>query len=330
MNKIIHFPTLLIALTISVSAQVVPRITDRPIKPATESESQLFVVGEVKGTVPSRAVFLPKPDYPIEARSSGSEGSVRVEVDIDIEGNVSKTSVILGAKELHSVAMDAARRSKFRIERNAAGEPQAVSGVLAYEFVIRKATWATVGWGLSGLEMFPASTIPIPAVRKAFEVDWRSEHELLEKIDAVRKMTPEVGRPAIVRGSSSVNVASGSTRQSISRGIINLPPPPPSELKVAATELLTLLRGRLVDNKLAAWQFELGIGLRRAIDEYRNPYKTAQATATVKRLIESAPDSASESTLQNLRDLESLLSTGRSVKTLEAISVSINAILSER
>lgn len=320
-----------VALTVSVSVQVVPRITDRPVKPVTESEAlRLFVVEEVKGTVPSRAVFLPKPDYPIEARLSGSEGIVRVEVKIDTEGNVSEASIVSGEKALHSVAMDAARRSKFRIGRNTAGEPQVVSGVLAYEFVIRKATWTAVGWGLSGLEMFPASTIPIPAVRKAFEVDWRSEHELLEKIDAVRKMTPEVGRPAIVRGSSSVHVTSGSTSQSISRGIVNLPPAPPSDLKIAATQLLTSIRGRLADDRLAAWQFELGVGLRKAINEYRNPYTTAQATATVNRLIESAPDSASASTLQNLRDLETLLSKGRDLKTTDALWVRINAILSER
>ena len=50
--------------------------------------SEKFTVGEVNGTVKTKAVYLPKPLYPDEARRAGVEGTVRVQISIDEQGNV--------------------------------------------------------------------------------------------------------------------------------------------------------------------------------------------------------------------------------------------------
>ncbi len=332
MSKFRHVPLLLFLLTGFVASQT-PRIIDRPLRPPV-SQSDIpgnFIVGEVKGTVPSKAIYLAKPEYPADARWAGAEGVIRVEVEIDAEGNVTKTTVVSGEAVLRPVVIDAAKRSKFRIARNAAGEPIIVTGVLVYDFEIRPAGWVAIGWGLSGLEILPASTLPIPAVRKAFGRDWQAERDLLDKIDTIRKNTPALGPPTFIRGNpSTIRPPLGQAGQSVSRGRVNLPAAPPSELKVASAQLVTAVRGRLAGEPFDSWRFGLGIGLRNAIDQYRNPYSRAQASATVKGLIDSAPKNASAATLKNLREIESVVSNGRTAASMYDLATPVSAILSER
>ena len=320
---------LLFVLAGSIAAQT-PRIVDRPLRPQSEIGSN-FIVCDVKGTIPSRAIYLAKPEYPAEARWAGAEGVVRVEIEIDTEGNVTKAVPVSGDAALYPVTIDAAKRSKFRIERNASGEPMIVTGVLAYEFEIRKSGWAAIGWGLSGLEILPASTLPIPAIRKAFGQDWQTERELLDKIDAIRGNIPPLQRPILVRNNpSTVQPPFGQARQSVSRGMMILPDPPPSELRSAAAQLTTSVRSRLAGDSVGSWQFELGIGLRKAIEQYRNPYTSAQAAASVKRLVESAPADASAETLKHLRTIETVFAKRRTAASMQDIAMPVSAILSER
>jgi TonB family protein len=99
------------------------------------------------GVVNGKAISLPKPVYPETARAAGVEGMVRVEVLIDISGNVISASAIkkenkeieppadisAAWEDLYASAEEAARSAKFS-PTFLDGVPTNVSGIIAYNF----------------------------------------------------------------------------------------------------------------------------------------------------------------------------------------------------
>src|SRR6185295_8703809 len=81
------------------------------------------------GVLNGRAISLPKPDYPAEARNAGAEGVVVVQVTIDEQGNVTEARAISGPKLLQEVSVNAALQAKFS-PTLLQGEPMKVTGVL--------------------------------------------------------------------------------------------------------------------------------------------------------------------------------------------------------
>lgn len=86
------------------------------------------------GILNSRAVNLPKPAYPPNARQMRAEGQVAVQVSVDEAGNVVAAKATSGNPLLRSSAEAAARQSKFNpvlINNQAV----TVNGILLYNFV---------------------------------------------------------------------------------------------------------------------------------------------------------------------------------------------------
>ncbi|HLO01208.1 MAG TPA: TonB family protein [Pyrinomonadaceae bacterium] len=85
------------------------------------------------GVLNGKAISLPKPDYPPEARAAGAEGVVVIQVTIDELGNVAEARAISGPKMLQEVSVNAALQAKFT-PTLVAGEPVRVTGVLVFNF----------------------------------------------------------------------------------------------------------------------------------------------------------------------------------------------------
>ena len=85
------------------------------------------------GVLNGKAITLPVPDYPAEAKSAGVEGVVVVQVVIDEQGSVTEARAISGPKMLHEVSLTAARQAKFSPSL-LSGEPVKLTGVLVFNF----------------------------------------------------------------------------------------------------------------------------------------------------------------------------------------------------
>ena len=81
-----------------------------------------------------KALELPKPAYPPLAHAARASGTVRVQVVIDEEGNVSQARAVDGHPLLQAVSVAAARQAKFT-PTLLEGEPVRVTGVIHYNFV---------------------------------------------------------------------------------------------------------------------------------------------------------------------------------------------------
>lgn len=86
------------------------------------------------GVLNGKALFLPKPDYPPEARAAGAHGTVTVQVMIDEYGNVTSAKAVSGHPTLHQACVNASLAARFS-PTTLMGEPVKVTGVLTYNFV---------------------------------------------------------------------------------------------------------------------------------------------------------------------------------------------------
>jgi TonB family protein len=80
------------------------------------------------GVLNDKAVTLPQPPYPPVARAVRASGSVTVNIEVDIQGNVVKAEAASGHPLLKAAAVAAARQAKFK------PGPAPISGSLVYEF----------------------------------------------------------------------------------------------------------------------------------------------------------------------------------------------------
>lgn len=85
------------------------------------------------GVLNGKAISLPKPEYPAEARTAGVEGVVVVRVTIDEQGNVTEAYAVSGPQMLQQVSVNAALQAKFS-PTLLSGEPVKVTGVLVFNF----------------------------------------------------------------------------------------------------------------------------------------------------------------------------------------------------
>ncbi len=85
------------------------------------------------GVLNGKAISLPKPDYPADARAAGVDGVVVVQVTIDEQGNVAEARAVSGPPQLQQVSISAALQAKFS-PTLLMGEPVKVTGVIVYNF----------------------------------------------------------------------------------------------------------------------------------------------------------------------------------------------------
>lgn len=85
------------------------------------------------GVLNGKAINLPKPDYPPDAKAAGAEGVVVIQVTVDEQGNVTEARAISGPKMLQESSVNAALQAKFQ-PTFLQGEAVKVTGVLVYHF----------------------------------------------------------------------------------------------------------------------------------------------------------------------------------------------------
>lgn len=105
------------------SAQAAPAAAEPGSKPPIRA-----------GVLNGKAISLPKPQHPSEARDVS--GPVTVEVTIDEMGNVIAAKAVSGHQLLHQAAVNAALQARFS-PTFLMGEPVKVSGIITYNFVKR-------------------------------------------------------------------------------------------------------------------------------------------------------------------------------------------------
>jgi TonB family protein len=105
------------------------------------------------GILNGKAISLPKPPYPEDARKSRLSGKVEVQVLIDENGKVISANAISGLENvsLRLAAEAAALKATFSPTK-LRGEPVKVSGVIVYNFVAEKSNEEKLR--IMGLSMF--------------------------------------------------------------------------------------------------------------------------------------------------------------------------------
>ncbi len=85
------------------------------------------------GVLNGKAIVLPKPEYPTEARNAGAVGAVAVQVTIDESGMVIDAKAISGHALLQPPSVNAALQARFS-PTLLMGEPVKVTGVIIFNF----------------------------------------------------------------------------------------------------------------------------------------------------------------------------------------------------
>ena len=85
------------------------------------------------GAGASSVLYSPVPAYPPAAVSAHVQGEVRVQANVDRQGNVSSVRVISGPPLLREAALDAAQRWRFR-PTSESGEPTTTSAITVFAF----------------------------------------------------------------------------------------------------------------------------------------------------------------------------------------------------
>lgn len=294
-----------------------------------------YTVGDVKGIVNGKAVYLAKPVFPVEAREAGAEGAVRVQITIDEEGNVVAATAVSGHQLLKSAAEDAARRTKFRPTRDAGGNAVKSAGILVYNFVVEKASWTKIGYDLAILEKVRILPIQISAIGKALQPDWTSEREMLGKLEEISREpappTPNMipaAPPAVLTDRAQMPNGTAQKTALLERRLI-LPAPPTAEQVAVSQSLISALQSRLGSDEKGLWQFNLGVNLNRALQLYRNPNERSNAAQIIRQFAESAPQSVSPEVTEELRKLTMIFERDKqTIDTRNEIGRSLSVIFS--
>jgi TonB family protein len=116
-----------------------PKLESKPNSPQPQTQ-QPDTSGTSEGIAPteggilnSRALQLPAPNYPAEARRVHQFGEVQVKVLVDETGKVISAEAVFGPESLRQAAVDAAKQARFA-PRVVDGITVKVSGILTYEF----------------------------------------------------------------------------------------------------------------------------------------------------------------------------------------------------
>jgi TonB family protein len=116
--------TLILLLLLLCFVSILSAQETKPVEP----EKQVVING--------KAISLPKPPYPLEARTVKASGTVSVKVLIDEEGNVTEAKAQNGHQILRVAAEKAALQAKFT-PTLINGKKVKVTGIITYNFAGR-------------------------------------------------------------------------------------------------------------------------------------------------------------------------------------------------
>lgn len=88
------------------------------------------------GIINGKAIELPAPKYPAEAKKVHASGQVQVRVLIDERGKVVSAEAVFGPEVFREVSVEAAKQARFT-PTLLAGVPVKVNGIIIYNFVAR-------------------------------------------------------------------------------------------------------------------------------------------------------------------------------------------------
>jgi len=107
----------------------------KPETSQTQTDNRQRPVGPVEsGELNAKAIDLPKPIYPGEARKAKVTGQVKVRVIVAETGKVLSADIVSGPKQLWMAAIEAARQARFN-PTLIGGSAVKITGILTYDFV---------------------------------------------------------------------------------------------------------------------------------------------------------------------------------------------------
>ncbi len=305
-----------------------PILKDNSFKP-----EESYKVGEIRGNIKRKAIFLPKPAFPREALEAGADGIVKVEVVIDAEGNVVSATTISGHALLKNTAEETARRTKFKSVETG-DQSVTETGVLIYNFAIEKAGWVKIGYDLSVIQMaLTLRPLNIPAIAKSFQPEWTNEMEILAQLVEMRRAEIETQNDAptnnvpILRRTTQGSVNGRTSNSSSIQGQILVPNPPNAERIALSQNLIASLQSRLASDESNLWKFNLGVNLIRAFELYRNPNTRTDAAIALQQSADIAPADISAEALAALKDLIIIFGKARQKMETETEIGRLRAIL---
>ena len=185
----------------------------------------------ISGVINGKALSLPKPEYPAEARKLRITGSVSVQVTIDESGNVISAKAISGVENsaLRKVSEEAAMKAKFTPTK-LSGQPVKVTGVIVYNFVDDVSNEQKV-------KVFGVSTFLYMLRNSAGDLE--NFNKFFDSPDFIKE--------------SMIEFSEFSAELSPLDGIAKLTP---AARRTKIDEAISAVKGKLNDSGL--WQFELG------------------------------------------------------------------------
>lgn len=279
-----------------------PFPTLRPGRSSSNSDS-FYKVGETTGNIGgAKAILLPKPVYPTEAREAGAEGKVKVEITIDENGNVTSAKAVEGHPALYEAAQKAALQSKFSVPK-VGGEGTKVSGFIGYNFLIETPNWFKVGYDVAVIEKVPTlAFFQIPVIKKVVETDWQTELDLLEKLKTIRDEEKKNYDNMIVEKPVLMNSRTPNSASQTMIGRLNIPPPNPQKI-AAAQDLTAALQARLAGDDLKLWQFNLGGAFVKMQEVSRRGNARQNAAAILESFVQNAPPDVPAEYSEQLKSL---------------------------
>lgn len=160
-----------------------------------------FTFAQTGNTIPGKpivnglATYLPKPEYPQDAKDFCADGTVSVEVEIDETGKVISAEAISGDELLRESSVEAVRKAKFRVT-NFGGSPIKVKGIVVYNFPREKTCIE------KGVINSSALNIPTPQVANLNHPKHLRilKEETVQVLVVVRALTGEVIRARAISG----------------------------------------------------------------------------------------------------------------------------------
>ncbi|HZG51835.1 MAG TPA: energy transducer TonB [Pyrinomonadaceae bacterium] len=121
-------------------AVVVPVADDeedpRPVRPTPTPAKPRDQIRVSSSVISSKIISKPTPAYPPLARQARVQGTVTVEILIDVEGRVVSAQATNGHPLLRMAAQQSAYHARFS-PTSISGQPVKVSGVITYNFILQ-------------------------------------------------------------------------------------------------------------------------------------------------------------------------------------------------
>ncbi|MGI8639894.1 MAG: energy transducer TonB [Pyrinomonadaceae bacterium] len=306
----------------------VPIQTNPVLKDNDFGSPEFYRIGDVTGNIGNaKAVILAKPIFPNEAKETGAEGKVKVQIEIDEDGGVTSAKAVSGHQLLYEAAQNAALKSKF-LTPKINGRREKVSGFLNYNFLIETPNWFKVGYDLALVEKVPAiDFLQTAIIKKAFQTDWKTENDLILQLAEIKRANPHKNEPLFVNKTVVNSVGKNSASQR-SETRMNIPQQNYEQVSVSQN-LISSLRGRLGNDEKNLWQFNLGIVLVKFQETFRNPNTRPEAFEFLKLFVHDPPAGIEPEFWEQLMNLVSLfgqkpseqirIETGKIIANLQKI-----------